>query len=336
MLISVIVPVYNCESTILNCLESISKQKYKELEIIIVNDGSKDSTLKIVEDYSLQDRRIKIITQNNGGPGNARNTGLKVLSGDYFAFVDADDTVEPNYIESMYEMAVTKKLDLVMCKPKKSGKKYKIEMLEDSMVFNGKSQIMVNIIPLIQKGLLNSPCCKLYSSRLQKKYDIMMPVNIDIGEDLQFNLSYIQYIHTLGILNKYLYNYHTENSFLTKKHRTYEYDSRVTNIRNLEIFLNSNKVRGEQFISYLYLKLMYAESMNMYDFLDKNRRLDRIDSLLKKKEIQRSITLFRPIGLLEQVMHWGCKTYDAKRINNVARLLRLGKKMNLNVKRASV
>ena len=81
---------------------------------------------------------------------------------------------------------------------------------------------------------------------------------------------------------------------------------------------------------------MYAESMNMYDFLDKNRRLDRIDSLLKKKEIQRSITLFRPIGLLEQVMHWGCKTYDAKRINNVARLLRLGKKMNLNVKRASV
>ena len=74
MLISVIVPVYNCESTILNCLESISKQKYKELEIIIVNDGSKDSTLKIVEDYSLQDRFFLFIKQYFGGNCYSINT----------------------------------------------------------------------------------------------------------------------------------------------------------------------------------------------------------------------------------------------------------------------
>ena len=98
--VSVIVPVYNVEKYLKQCLDSIVNQTYKNLEIIIVNDGTKDNSMKLVEEY-LQDKRIKVINKKNGGLGSARNRGIEEATGDYISFVDSDDYIDLNMYEKL-------------------------------------------------------------------------------------------------------------------------------------------------------------------------------------------------------------------------------------------
>lgn len=99
--ISIIVPVYNCEKYIFRCLKSIINQTYKNLQIIVIDDGSTDSTLKICEDIARNDCRIEIYSKENGGVSSARNFGLKKVKGDFISFVDADDFLEANMYSKM-------------------------------------------------------------------------------------------------------------------------------------------------------------------------------------------------------------------------------------------
>ena len=103
-LISVIVPVYNVENYLDKCIESIVNQTYKNLEIILVDDGSLDSSSKICDEWAVKDNRIKVIHKTNGGVSSARNEGLKNANGDFIAFVDSDDWLELN----MYEKLISK------------------------------------------------------------------------------------------------------------------------------------------------------------------------------------------------------------------------------------
>lgn len=102
-IISVIVPVYNVEKTIRKCLDSILSQTYKNLEIILVNDGSTDNSGDICKEYYKKDSRIVMINKQNGGLSSARNAALDVMNGSYVAFVDSDDWIENNFIEKLYE-----------------------------------------------------------------------------------------------------------------------------------------------------------------------------------------------------------------------------------------
>ena len=104
-LLSVIIPVYNVEPYLEQCLDSVINQTYKNLEIICINDGSSDNSLKILEKYQKKDSRIKLINQKNKGLSEARNAGLDVAKGEYIAFVDSDDYLELNaYKEAMKVM----------------------------------------------------------------------------------------------------------------------------------------------------------------------------------------------------------------------------------------
>jgi glycosyltransferase involved in cell wall biosynthesis len=112
-LISVVVPIYQVEDFLVKCIESIRNQTYKNLEIILVNDGSTDKCGEICEDYALKDNRIKVIHKENGGLSDARNAGLKVAKGDYVAFVDSDDYIEKNSYEVLIKEAIENNLDIV-------------------------------------------------------------------------------------------------------------------------------------------------------------------------------------------------------------------------------
>ena len=113
MMISIIVPVYNSEKYIDRCLDSILNQTYKDLEIVLVNDGSNDQSLKILENYALRDTRIKVVNQENKGVAAARNTGLDNATGDYILYVDSDDWIENNMVERMVELSTN--ADIVFC-----------------------------------------------------------------------------------------------------------------------------------------------------------------------------------------------------------------------------
>ena len=102
-LISVIIPAYNAEKYIGKCIESIQNSDYTDLEIIIVNDGSKDNTLGIINSYAKADSRIVVVDKKNGGVSSARNLGLDRATGEYVAFIDSDDYVSENYFSNMLE-----------------------------------------------------------------------------------------------------------------------------------------------------------------------------------------------------------------------------------------
>lgn len=117
--VSVIVPVFNSESTIEKCLNSISSQTYKNLEIIVVNDGATDGSMEKIRLLEKQDARITCIVQKNEGVSKARNKGLNYAKGAFIAFVDADDYLEKDYIEVLYEALIQYKADISMCREQK-------------------------------------------------------------------------------------------------------------------------------------------------------------------------------------------------------------------------
>ena len=101
-LLSIIVPAFNIENYISRCLENLINQKYKNIEIIVVNDGSKDKTGKIIDSYVQKDSRIKVIHKKNGGLSDARNAGINIAKGKYISFVDGDDYIANDMIEFLY------------------------------------------------------------------------------------------------------------------------------------------------------------------------------------------------------------------------------------------
>ena len=115
MKISIAVPVYNVEKYISKCIESLLSQTQKDIEIILVDDGSTDNSGLICDDYAQKDKRIRVIHKQNGGLGAARQSGLEVASGDYFCVCDADDWVEPAMYEELCKKAIETGADIVMC-----------------------------------------------------------------------------------------------------------------------------------------------------------------------------------------------------------------------------
>jgi glycosyltransferase involved in cell wall biosynthesis len=113
--VSVIIPVYNVEKYIKKSLESVMNQTLKEIEIICVNDGTKDNSRKIIEEYAQKDERIKIIDKENGGLSSARNAGMEIARGEYLGFVDSDDWIEETMYEKLYEKAKADESQMVIC-----------------------------------------------------------------------------------------------------------------------------------------------------------------------------------------------------------------------------
>ena len=150
--VSVIVPVYKAESFLSNCINSILNQTYRDLEVILVDDGSPDFSGQICEEYAEKDDRVKVIHQKNAGAAAARNCGLKAAAGKYIAFVDSDDWIDRDMYEKMVEAAEIQNCDLVVCdclKESSAGSQvYTHELLggfydRDAMVSRYFSQLLM-------------------------------------------------------------------------------------------------------------------------------------------------------------------------------------------------
>ena len=110
--VSIIITCYNVEKYLSKCIESVINQTYRNLEIIVIDDGSRDKSGYICDYYEGQDDRIRLVHQNNSGPGNARNVGIEMATGDYIGFVDGDDYIEPDMVERMISGIVQNDCDI--------------------------------------------------------------------------------------------------------------------------------------------------------------------------------------------------------------------------------
>lgn len=164
-LISIIVPVYNVVNYLEKCLDSICRQTYKNLEIIVIDDGSTDGSGQICDSYSLRDKRIKVIHQENGGLSAARNKGLDVAIGKYIGFVDSDDWVDADMYEFLYDLLDTAKADISICshyieKPNRTKIKYASKKVQ-IMSFHEAICLLVE-----DKIIRNYACDKLFKREL--------------------------------------------------------------------------------------------------------------------------------------------------------------------------
>lgn len=311
-MVSIVVPAYNCSKTISACLESILNQSYKNIEIIVVDDGSTDDTCLIVEQYINKDNRIKLIKKSNSGPSGARNYGIENSSGEYLTFVDSDDIVYENYINNMIECMMNENADLVICnliRFDETTEKTNNNVESKVEVYKNKNEIINNFLNLMGKGVVNSPVCKMYSLDIIKKNNIMMDESLSIGEDLQFNLCYFEYINKLIILPDILYQYNIYNSSLTVKHRLNLFDERKVSIEMFEKFLLKYKI-DTNIVHYLYIKLLFAECIQMNRFrkiYKRNTRLKRISDLCKKDCILLAKKKFHPCGIIQFVLYVAIK-----------------------------
>lgn len=187
--ISIIVPIYGVEEYLPQCINSILAQTYKNLQIILVDDGSKDNSGKICDEYAATDSRIEVIHQANGGLVSARKSGLCVADGDYVGFVDGDDYIETVMYAKMLEGAVSSEADVYHAGYRKNeeeevrgtGDAEEI-ILDDS----NRSEIIRRLIFDLDKGQIMSPCLcfKLFKRDIIRKAYSYVPDNQSYGEDL--------------------------------------------------------------------------------------------------------------------------------------------------------
>ena len=220
-LISLIVPVFNCESKLSKCLESILNQTYQNIEVILIDDGSKDLSPKICDDFATQDKRIQVIHKKNEGVSIARNTGIKRAKGKFVQFVDSDDIIEPDMCEQLINAITKDSFDLAICGYKKLSKNYIKEVYYDNKTIN-KNNIEPEINNLLALGFINSPWNKLY---VREKIKSLFSPNLSLGEDLLFNLDYLLRTKKIIVLNKCLYNYNEDTpSSLMKNNKKNDFD----------------------------------------------------------------------------------------------------------------
>ena len=211
--ISVIVPVYNSEKYLSLCLDSIVGQSYGDFEAICINDGSTDGSTKILQEYAEKDQRIRIINQENKGQSAARNAGLDVAKGEYIAFVDSDDVVNPRFLEILYTAAENTGSEVVCCGFGKiyDGQESFIKKgIVHPVVYKKALKALLDVRNFIQFSVWN----KLYKSELLKNFRFMENNSF---EDWVFNSCVFANVKSLLWIKNKLYGYRiSENSIMRR------------------------------------------------------------------------------------------------------------------------
>lgn len=255
--ISVIIPVYNTEKYIKECLDSIANQTFNDFEVICVNDGSVDNSLNILDEYAQRDSRFIIITQKNQGAGPARNNGLKQAKGEYVLFLDSDDVFEPTMLEEMYNKIQEFDADLAVCSCKKMNEKG--EIIEDS---NPQWPLKLDIVPLnttfsrkdypedILWMLCVIPWNKLCKKEILIKNNIEFQ-NITSSNDVAFGHKVIVCAQKIVVFDRKLikYRYHHKESISnTRAEHTINIIHSAQEVKNFLVQKNLYKTLENAFI----------------------------------------------------------------------------------------
>lgn len=213
-LISIIVPVYNAEGYLHNCVKSIISQKYSNWELILVEDGSPDKSGELCDDWCTKDNRIRSFHKENGGASSARNLGIDQAYGEWICFVDSDDYVGPNYLSNLLS-GIGDHVDVVYANYDSYSR------IPSSAVLDLEYAVGF----MINNGIfsMSGPVAKLFNIKLFRNNNVDFPVGIHMGEDSIFNIKILNVANRISFItsNDYTYN-HTQGSLSA---RYYSFDS---------------------------------------------------------------------------------------------------------------
>ena len=255
--VSIIIPIYNTAEFLKSCLNSVLKQTHKNLEIILIDDGSTDNSGQIMDDFAKKDARIKVVHQKNRGQSAARNAGLKIASGKYISFIDSDDAVDESFISKLLKPFENPDLALSICGfsrhylnsdnieslflspiAKQSPKEYNKAYILKLMTLDGRLYSSVN---------------KLYLAKYAKK--CRFDEKLNFAEDTKFVLDYLKLASSANLAfipePLYIYNFGSKTSTITSSSLLWQ--NWQKSYRNLKTWLGKNPTVQEKF----WLKVIY-------------------------------------------------------------------------------
>jgi glycosyltransferase involved in cell wall biosynthesis len=256
-LISVIVPIYNVDSYLNKCIDSILEQSHKNIELILINDGSTDQSGEICDAYAVADKRIKVVHKSNSGVSDTRNHGLDIAKGDYIGFVDSDDWIEPEMLEVMLTEIKRKKTQMCVC----------TKFIRDGQIFSNSSigEESLNKIRSIESLLkINFPTSLwscLYSKEILE--DKRLNKEIHHLEDLDFQLRVLENVRNVSICKIPLYHYRLRDGSAN----TIGFNSKVLTcmkiLPEVEKFLNENSNINKKYLSITRSRLTLTVTSSM-------------------------------------------------------------------------
>ncbi|MDQ1000337.1 glycosyltransferase involved in cell wall biosynthesis [Neobacillus niacini] len=323
--VSIIVPIHNAEKYIHRCIDTIIEQTLENIEIILVNDGSPDNCGNIAEKYAKIDKRIKVIHQENSGPGMARNAGINAARGDYIGFVDPDDWIESNMYEELYNFAnkyfaeicmsgynciLPTNIKEIINSPLPNGTYNKESAIEVLFQMIGQKYSKIN-----KPTVMGSVCWSIYKRNFIIENGIFFKKERrDFAEDLIFNIESLYYCKKLSVVDSPLYNYRINNNSLVKKYRKNKWDTLLALHEEIYHLLHNkgliSKCREQlntNILSYALESIVNeCRSENTNTFIEKLQTIKRIT---ENDRLQNALHSF-PLNMLpvkERVIYWFVK-----------------------------
>jgi len=276
--VSVIVPIYNSEDYLTECLDSILNQTLKSIEIICVNDGSLDDSGKILKDYQEKDPRIVIINKKNGGLSSARNSGIVVATGEYIGFIDSDDWIDEFYFEKLYQAAKSNNADISMGNFKWFSQKSKLlEQVSwvSKIMKSIKSEIVTEVLDRKKIIVTSTVCNKLFSRDFINTNNFLFYEGL-FWEDNPFTITTTIKANKICIIRDVFYHCRKHENSITG---TAAFDRKPFDIfeimKNLKTFFDSEDIDTKAGYQHYYDELIY---FNYYSHL-----FDRVQSKYRKE-----------------------------------------------------
>ncbi len=255
--VSLIVAIYNVESYLSECLDSLKNQSYQDIEVLCVDDGSTDNSAKIVKDFAKKDKRFKYLFKENGGLSDARNFGLKHVKSKYLMFVDGDDTCHEDMVKNSMEIAIADDLDCVIFGYQQFIEK---ENISEKISLNLSETKIYQ--PLKDKDIFaysnNAAWNKLYKTSIFKDYNLEYPFGYR-HQDLGTTFIYLSYCKNIAYLDEALYFYRLDRP----NNITQQVDQKIYHIVDM-VKYNLDSFKERQLFEQLYEELKYLSFINLF------------------------------------------------------------------------
>ena len=301
-LVSVILPTYNVARYLRQCLDSIKVQSYPNFEVVIIIDGATDGSFEIAKEFCKEDKRFSVYWQENAGSGPARNAGLAYAKGDFVMFVDPDDWIEPECVETLmcaqqeknFDLTISNKIRCVFDKNDRLISKKNVKT-DDFEIF-GYDDCRRRYLDIYGKGYISAPTRKIYKMSIIKENGVSFPPYRRC-QDIVFNYRYYNYVSSIKSIDYHGYNYRIsfKNNVGKVRHEYYKTIAVIYNdIKDFHnkwlIKLDVKRLASISFEESLYGYLQYSAYINddLVDVLNDNTILEIIEKA-KPKKIQINI-----------------------------------------------
>lgn len=264
VLISIIVPTYNRVDYLKACLDSITKQSFKDYEVIVVDDGSEDASLDLLKQLQATNHNIRILFQPHQGVSSARNLGLSRAKGKYIAFVDSDDTLANNYFQTIVDVTLEDYYDLIIFGIQNiihhiTTVSYGEAWTISDHLYMSSSEFADQYIRS-GKMLMYSNCNKIYRKSLIQKHQLLFQEDLHYGEDRLFNWDYLKHTNKIRTLDVLLYKYHHQQiSSLSKSLSLHRFQVvELLHVKKIQTMFNLKEKTSQQEWEYFaYMDLKY-------------------------------------------------------------------------------